>query len=143
MRNGERRTVFDVHGVGDLARARRVLMLALLLRAVLASLGLGAARLETHDSSSYVALVCVKEHNARGQAHGLARDRAASVFLTAWLKPALLHWRDTAPVWMLHRCGGEPGGWQTRATGRRAPKRRYGVAASRRASLMATGEYII
>ena len=63
--------------------------------------------------------------------------------LTAWLKPALLHWRDTAPVWMLHRCGGEPGGWQTRATGRRAPKRRYGVAASPRASLMATGEYII
>ena len=91
---------------------------------------LGAARLETHDSSSYVALVCVKKHNARGQAHGLARDRAASVFLTAWLKPALLHWRDTAPVWMLHRCGGKPGGWQTRATGRRAPKRRYGVAAS-------------
>ena len=59
---------------------------------------LGAARLETHDSSSYVALVCVKEHNARGQAHGLARDRAASVFLTAWLKPALLHWRDSPRV---------------------------------------------
>ena len=34
---------------------------------------LGAARLETHDSSSYVALVCVKKHNARGQAHGLLR----------------------------------------------------------------------
>ena len=28
---------------------------------------LGAARLETHDSSSYVALVCVKKHNARGE----------------------------------------------------------------------------
>ena len=42
---------------------------------------LGAARLETHDSSSYVALVCVKKHNARGQAHGLARDRAANVFV--------------------------------------------------------------
>ena len=41
---------------------------------------LGAARLETHDSSSYVALVCVKKHNARGQAHGLARDRAARCF---------------------------------------------------------------
>ena len=30
--------------------------------------------------SSYVALVCVKKHNARGQAHGLARDRAARCF---------------------------------------------------------------
>ena len=42
---------------------------------------LGAARLETHDSSSYVALVCVKKHNGRGEAHGTARDRAARCFV--------------------------------------------------------------
>ena len=43
--------------------------------------GHGALGLEhRHISSSYVALVCVKKHNARGQAHGLARDRAARCF---------------------------------------------------------------
>ena len=41
---------------------------------------LGAARLETHDSSSYVALVCVKKHNARGESTERRRWRAAKVW---------------------------------------------------------------
>ena len=44
--------------------------------------GHGALGLEhRHISSSYVALVCVKKHNARGEAHGTARDRAARCFV--------------------------------------------------------------
>ena len=138
--------MLDIHGVGDLAQARRrrlaVLMLAL-LGVRLAHHLLGALRRERHALRNDHGV----DLHTEAASHVVRRTDWHAIgqlgVLTAWLKPALLHWRDTAPVWMLHRCGGEPGGWQTRATGRRAPKRRYGVAASRRASLMATGEYII
>ena len=63
------------------------------LRMVSASAVMVMARLATLTSCAQKRSRCRPAHRgriARGQAHGLARDRAASVFLTAWLKPALL-----------------------------------------------------
>ena len=105
--------------------------------------GHGALGLEhRHISSSYVALVCVKKHNARGQAHGLARDRAARCFdCMAEAGTAALAGHsprvDAPPLRGRARrvadAGDGPAGTE------KAIRRRC-VADS---SLMATGEYII